>query len=495
MFEKIESLPKIDKDDYKQIVLDLRTELIVTQQRLRSSKCSFPAMLVFAGVDGAGKHETVDLLNEWMDPRWLETHAYDDLDERDKNHPEYWRYWCNIPQKGEISFFLSAWYSKPLLSHVKHSMSDNEFMNEIEHINQFERTLSDNGAMIFKFWMHLDKEKQLDRLEELSKNPLTSWQIKATDWENVGMYEDFIKSSEVLISETSTDLNPWLMIDGASERSRTIAVARHFVDAVNKRLDQLEKKKAVSNEKIKAFASGYDFLSKLDMSKHLSNKDDYEKRLIEGQARLHKLSQNAYRNKRSIVVVFEGSDAAGKGGTIRRITKGLDARQYNVKPIGVPTKEELDHHYLWRFWNQLPADGRIIIFDRSWYGRVLVERIEGYASDKEWKQAFREINEFEKQLIAHGTIVVKFWLQVSKEEQHRRFKERESISYKKWKLTDEDWRNREKWDQYQIAINDMIELCQSKECPWILIPSNSKKFARVTALESLCEHLESELHK
>jgi polyphosphate kinase 2 (PPK2 family) len=225
----------------------------------------------------------------------------------------------------------------------------------------------------------------------------------------------------------------------------------------------------------------------------IAPKDIYKNELKRLQSKLYLLQQEAHKRKISTVIMFEGWDAAGKGGAIRRITKALDARQYEITPIAAPTPEELQHHYLWRFWKHIPRGGRLQIFDRSWYGRVLVERIEGFAKTHEWQRAYDEINDFEKELTDHGTVLCKFWIHVSKEEQLRRFEERKNTPYKAWKLNDEDWRNREKWDEYVHAIEDMFSLTQGAKAPWYIIPGNDKYYSRLKVLSSVCQSLERRL--
>jgi polyphosphate kinase 2 (PPK2 family) len=208
------------------------------------------------------------------------------------------------------------------------------------------------------------------------------------------------------------------------------------------------------------------------------------------QARLAGLHQQAAAKKISTLLVFEGPDAAGKGGVIRRITEALDARYYKVFPFAAPTDVENAQHYLWRFWNCIGRAGRMGIFDRSWYGRVLVERIERFAGDDEWRRAFAEINDFEEQLIEHGIVLLKFWLQISKEEQLRRFKEREDISWKRWKLSEEDWRNRERWDDYALAAHEMIQQTSVMKSPWVLVENENKAYGRIKVLTAVCNALE-----
>jgi polyphosphate kinase 2 (PPK2 family) len=225
------------------------------------------------------------------------------------------------------------------------------------------------------------------------------------------------------------------------------------------------------------------------------DKDKVDERIAVFQGTLNQLQRRAYKNRVSTIMVFEGWDAAGKGGAIRRVTAALDARDYRVIPIAAPSDEERAQHYLWRFWRHLGRAGRVTIFDRSWYGRVLVERVEGFASEKEWMRAYAEINQFEDQLVDRGVVLVKYWLHVTKDEQLRRFKEREATPHKQWKLTPEDWRNRDRWQAYEDAVNDMIERTSTRDAPWTLVEANDKSYARLKVLETMCDRLERGLGK
>jgi polyphosphate kinase 2 (PPK2 family) len=237
---------------------------------------------------------------------------------------------------------------------------------------------------------------------------------------------------------------------------------------------------------------GRTVLSALDLSQSMGDRE-YKVALSKYQGRLAELARDPRFKSRALVLAFEGADAAGKGGAIRRITTALDARQFQVIPVAAPTEEERAQPYLWRFWRQLPRYDHMTIFDRTWYGRVLVERVEGLCTPAEWQRAYSEINDFEHELVESGTIVVKFWLQVSQEEQLKRFQAREQIAFKRFKITEEDWRNREKWNAYQLAICDMVERTSTGEVPWTLVESNDKQFARVKILRTLCERLEAAL--
>ena len=500
MFRTAELRRKLPKQDYHQQVPQLREELLTVQMELR--KADFPVIVVFAGVDGAGKGETVNQLHEWLDSRWLVARAFSEPSDEERDRPEYWRFWRELPSKGRMALFLSSWYSMPILDHVYGHIGLAEFDERLERIKAFEKTLADDGALILKFWMHLSREAQKDRLRKLEKNPLLHWRISKRDWQHWELYDQFMAAAERTIMKTSTGLAPWKIIEGYDERYRSIAVATIIRDAIRFRLDEAGKVSIGSNGDASARSKPaatevsdsppVTILSRLDMSKTLA-KSDYEADLKRYQAKLNQLQRAAREHKVSTILVFEGWDAAGKGGSIRRITAALDARDYQVIQIAAPTDEEAAHNYLWRFWRHIPRAGKVTIYDRSWYGRVLVERIEGFAGTREWQRAYAEINDFEAQLVEGGIVLLQFWLHITSDEQLCRFKEREQISYKAWKLTEEDWRNRERWADYEMAVNDMIERTSTRQAPWTLVEANDKRYARIAVLRMLCERLEAAL--
>ncbi len=502
MFRTAELQRKLPKEDYHQQVPRLREDLLMMQMELQNAK--FPVIVVFAGVDGAGKSETVNKLHEWMDSRWLITRAFGEPSDEERDRPEYWRFWRELPPKGRIALFLSSWYSMPILDRVYGHIGLAEFDERLERIKAFEKTLADDGALILKFWMHLSKDAQKERLRKLEKNPLLHWQISKRDWRHWEMYDQFIAAAERTLMKTSTGLASWKIVEGYDERYRSVTVATAIRDAIRFRLEEAGTQLAGGNgettvrpaspstPEIGNESPPVTILSRLDLSKTLA-KDDYDASLKRYQAKLNQLQRTARERKVSTLLVFEGWDAAGKGGGIRRITAALDARDYQVIQIAAPTDEEAAHNYLWRFWRHLPRAGHVTIYDRSWYGRVLVERIEGFARTREWQRAYAEINDFEAQLVESGIVVLKFWLHITLEEQLRRFQEREQIAYKAWKLTAEDWRNRERWASYELAVNDMVEHTSTRQAPWTLIAANDKRHARIEVLRTLCERLETAL--
>lgn len=491
MFEAAELGRTLDKSDYKEIVPELRTSLLDLQQEL--GNCDFPVILLISGADGAGKSATVNILNQWMDPRWIETTAFDEMTDEERERPAFWRFWRALPPKGRIGVLFGSWYSCPIQQRIEDRFDDSELDLMLRRINIFEKMLVDDGALLIKLWFHLGKEMQVKRIKKLRKNPATRWRVGERDLAALKSYDRFREVAEHVLRQTSTGEAPWMIIEGYDERHRNVTTANHILEVVRKRmtLDPMTLRGTTSAWRM-PHERDKTILDFLDLSKSLEKKR-YRKELAELQGRLSVLSRKARQRKVSTIVLLEGWDAAGKGGIIRRITGAVDARSYRVIPIGSPTDEERAQHYLWRFWRHLPRAGRFTIYDRSWYGRVLVERVEGFACEDEWVRAYREINEFEEELTEHGIVLVKFWVHIDKDEQLARFKAREETSFKQHKLTEEDWRNREKWDDYAHAVNDMVERTSTEFAPWNLIEGNDKRWARVQALRILCERLEQAL--
>ncbi len=536
MFQTAELGQRVSREDFDRVANELRTELLDIQQELRDA--DFPVIAVFAGVDGAGKGESVNLINEWMDPRWIVTRAYSEPSDEERERPHYWRFWRDLPPKGQIGLFLSCWYSRPILDHVHGHSGDADFDKHLDRILHFEKMLAEDGALIVKFWMHLGKDAQKRRLKSLEKDPLQSWRVGKSDWKNWKLYDRFVAAAERTLRRTGTGQTRWVIVEGEDARFRSLTVLTTLRDAVRRHLLEREARlqviaqarNAAQTKRSAELAVVHDardameraaeaevtgkagrrhkastarltedgrlrpltVLDGLDMGQSLS-KEEYNLALKQGRADLSALVRQAKQRGVSTILVFEGWDAAGKGGAVRRLTAALDARDYRVLPFAAPTDEERAQHYLWRFWRHMPRAGRLTVFDRSWYGRVLVERVEGFALPEEWMRAYAEINDFEEQLIQQGHVLAKFWIHITKEEQYRRFKEREEIAYKSWKLTDEDWRNRAKWDDYETAVNEMVERTSTSLAPWDLIAGNDKNFTRISVIRAVCDRLRERL--
>ncbi|MHC4848647.1 MAG: polyphosphate:AMP phosphotransferase [Planctomycetota bacterium] len=494
MFETAELGQKVSRSDYKKQVGPLREQLLEAQVQLREE--GVPVIALFAGVDGAGKGESANLLSGWMDARWLVTRAFDEPTTEERERPAFWRYWRDLPSKGQIGVFLSAWYHDPLLQHVNKEISKAEFNDQLDKILSFEKMLADDGAVILKFWMHLGKQAQRERFETLEADPLQRWRVTQKDWQHWRMYDQFVASAEKIIRRTDTPHAPWTIVEGADPHYYGLKVGSVIRDRITAEI-KARKKRAKnasddSESKPKRDLADATVPAKLDMSKSLEKKK-YKSDLEKYQGLLNLLHRRAREDQRSTIVVMEGWDAGGKGGAIRRVTSALDARAFRVIPIAAPTDEEKSHHYLWRFWRHLPRAGRFTFFDRSWYGRVLVERVEGFATTDEWQRAYAEINEFEQELVEAGNIIVKFWMHITKEEQKERFEARKQTPYKRWKLTEEDWRNRERWGQYELAVHDMIERTSTRHAPWVVVEGNDKRYARIKVLKTVCKRMREEL--
>ncbi|HKJ17959.1 MAG TPA: polyphosphate:AMP phosphotransferase [Xanthomonadales bacterium] len=500
MFQTAELGQSVSKSEFKKRQKTLRKELLDLQRDVRDAGLS-PVLIDFAGVSGGGKGTSSNLLNKWMDPRWIHTIGYSEPSTEERQRPEFWRYWRDLPPRGQINISLSGRYHRPLLDFVHERIDEDQLEHLCERINHFETTLAADGALILKFWMHLNRDVQEKRLNKLKDDPLRQWKVKPVDWENWELYDRFVVAAEHIISHTNTGDAPWTIVEGEDFNHRHLVVGETLREAMQihlkktsfrqSYLEQLDAEVAELNDHgiSSAVSRQATIVESLDLSLSLE-KSDYESQRDELQARLAVLHGKAVRQGRTIVLVLEGLDAAGKGGSARQITDVIDARTYKVQPIAAPTQEEHSRHYLWRFWKRLPRPGFMTIFDRSWYGRVLVERIEGFASIEEWQRAYSEINDFEDQMLEEGTILIKFWFHVSKETQLERFKARENTPHKRWKLTDEDWRNHEKYDAYAFAAHEMIQRTSTLSAPWTLVESDDKLYGRIKVLDTVCKMLE-----
>lgn len=495
MFESAELGHAMSHADFEEEAPLLRADLLDTQYDVCAAR-KFPVIILVDGIEGAGKSEAVNLLNAWMDPRHILTHAFDRPTTEELERPLMWRYWRALPPKGKIGILFNNWYDPSFESASDERKKPARLEQRLLEIQRFELMLAEEGALILKFWFHLTKEAQKERLRALEKDPLTRWRARPEHWAQNEAYARYRSLAEHILSHTSTAHAPWIVVDGSDERHRAVSVGRTLLKALRTRLAN-ENPVSLPRSAAPPLAcepEPRNLLSSLDLGLKLSRKE-YVPELEKWQGRLNRLTQDPRFQERSLVVVFEGMDAAGKGSAIRRITGALDARQYHLIPVAAPTEEERAQPYLWRFWRHLPRHRHLALFDRSWYGRVLVERVEALCQDAEWMRAYGEINDFEEQMVAHGVVVVKFWLQISQEEQLRRFRQREETRFKRFKITPEDWRNREKWPAYECAVCDMIDRTSTDQAPWTLVEAEDKYFARIKVLKMLCQRLEKMLDK
>ncbi len=484
MFEAAELGSKTSKEEYKKIEPSLRVSLLTVQYELRES--DFPLVLVLAGNDRLGCTEVANLLHEWMDPRYITAHFFEEATQEERARPPFWRYWRRLPARGQIGIYSREWTLGAVLDRAVGKIDEVGLDRRVSHIQNFEKALIDDGALILKFWLHLPKKALKKRLDRAEKDSGRLFRVTKGDRRLYKLYDDVREVSEEVVRRTSRGAALWNVVESTDARYRDVTVAQILLEQLTKRL-QKPKKPRTARPKSEAH-NPTTVLDKVDLTNTLEKKS-YERKLAKYWARFAKLNEKAHKRGIASVLAFEGWDAAGKGGVIRRLTHVMDAAHYRVLPIAAPTDEELAHHYLWRFWRNLPQRGHVAIFDRSWYGRVLVERVEGFASEAEWKRAYAEINDFEEQLANRGMLVLKFWIHISLEEQLRRFKAREKVPFKKYKITPDDYRNREKWNDYELAANEMLMRTSTDHAPWCLIPGNDKRVARIEVLRAVCRAL------
>ena len=491
MFESAEIEHDIDKATFEGRLPQLRTDILNAQFELIEAQ-AFPTILLFSGMEGTGVVDTLTSAYTVLDARHVIASAFDKPTGEESERPRMWRYWRMLPPKGEMGVYVGAWYSAPLTNRVLDRSSVAEFGQQLGRIKNFENMLAAEGALILKFWLHLGKNEQKKRLRKLVRSTRTSWRVDDSPWGGSKRYKDVKLAAEEMMRITNTDHAPWITVNACNRHYRGLTIATTILNAINARLARTDKAATVTAPVSLPALNEHNVLTALDLSLQLE-KQTYKEQLAKYQDRLNKLLSRKKFKKRSLVLVFEGNDAAGKGGAIRRVIQFMDPRRYRVNQFAAPTDEEKAQPYLWRFWRRVPRQGDVAIFDRSWYGRVLVERVENFCTEADWRRAYGEINDFEAEMSDAGAIVVKFWLAIDKDEQETRFQAREETGYKRYKITDEDWRNREKWDEYATAVCDMIDHTSTSIAPWTLVEANDKYHARVKVLKTICERLEKRL--
>jgi polyphosphate kinase 2 (PPK2 family) len=524
MLEQIDLDVSLTKREYRERLPELQARLYDMEAAVLEARV--PVLVVFEGWAGTAKVRTLSAITRRLDPRGLRVYSITPPRTYEQQYHWLYRFWLKIPSYGQIAIFDRSWYREMLAERTGSSAAPG-WRERCEDAVAFERLLADDGAVILKFWLHISRREQGRRFKALLADPLTAYQVTAEDRRQHRGYQAYAAAVEDLITRTSTPFAPWHVIPATDKYYARIAVMNTLLDALEHRLGRhaarppdaaqdagldaagaaLRRTKtrqatpqivpapaADHGQEPEPAARGPHVLARVDLSVRLDEKS-YSVALKQLQARLHLLGLALYRQQRPAVLVFEGWDAAGKGGAIQRLTAELDPRAYIVHSIAAPAGDDKIRHYLYRFWRRLPPRGQIAIFDRSWYGRVLVERVEGFAQPEEWQRAYAEINEFERELVEHGMIICKFWLHISPDEQLRRFQERQTVPYKAWKLTDEDWRNREKWPQYEAAADEMLLRTSTPTAPWVVVESEDKRFGRVKVLQSVVQRFESELGK
>ncbi|MBN2309444.1 MAG: polyphosphate:AMP phosphotransferase [Candidatus Hydrogenedentes bacterium] len=483
MLETVDLHARLDKSEYKETLDKLDLQLAQLQRDLRTA--GIPVMVVFEGWDAAGKGSALSRLLQPLDPRGYKVHTISPPTDEERMFPPMWRFWKRLPARGALALFDRSWYRQVLDERIDDNLDEAACQDAYERIRVFERQFADDGGVIVKFFLHISKKEQRKRFKKLSEDPAFSWKVGKAERRQHKRYDEYAGAVEDMLRETSTPYAPWTLVSATDQRLTGVTVAEALVAAFEQALASAQSEPAREHQPSSRRTSPLD---RVDLTLAVPI-EEYKTRLPKLQAEVRRLQHLCYVQRKPVVIVYEGWDAAGKGGNIRRLVRDMDPRGYEVVAIGAPEGDEKTHHYLWRFWRALPKAGHLTLFDRSWYGRVMVERIEGFASVGEWTRAYREINEFEAQLVEFGTVVIKFWIHIGKDEQLRRFESRQQTPHKNWKITEEDWRNRERWDDYWHAVSGMIERTSTAQAPWTIVEGNDKYHARLRALQEVVDRL------
>jgi AMP-polyphosphate phosphotransferase len=495
MLKNVDLSREVAKAEYKRLKDDLDLQLADLQRQVKA--LNIPVIILFEGWSSAGKGTLINQLILPLDPRGFSVYSASGPTEEEKFYPFLWRFWKRTPTRGRLTIFDRSWNRRVVTDRIEGQVKGKQLQQAFEDIRSFERQLTDDGVVMVKFFLHISKREQKQRFAALREVDATAWRVTEADlWQNKH-YDEYLAAAEDMLTETDTEYAPWTVIEAHDRRFATLKTFTAVIDALNRGIAvagrNVEKaaeppiQPAPAVNALKTTA-----LEHVDLSLSLST-EEYTDRLKEAQTRLRELEHQIYRRRMPVIIAYEGWDAAGKGGNIRRLTQNLDPRGYEVIPIAAPNDIEKTHHYLWRFWAQLPKAGHIAIFDRTWYGRVLVERVEGFCTEGQWRRAYREINAMEQQLVHFGMVLLKFWLHIDPDEQLRRFQERQEDIHKQWKITDEDWRNRSKLDQYRDAVEEMLYRTSTPHAPWTIVESNCKRYARVKVLETVCDVIRERL--
>lgn len=477
-----------EDDVLKERLENARAKLFALQMQIKERK--LPVLVLMEGFGSAGKGSVIGKVIKNIDPRFFKVFTMDKKSEEESRKPFLYRYFVKIPEAGKFVLLDAGWMDEITTERLHSKLDEEEYTKRIYSVKRFERQLTDNGYLVMKFFFRISEKEQKKRLNNLLEDKNTKWRVSENDlWQN----KHYHKCEEVFdryLEDTNTSTAPWYIVDAKNKKWAELQVLERMVEGIETALQN-------SSIAVPILQNVFPLkkmqkLAEVKLNKEMSE-SDYHEELDKLQKRLGELHNELYRKKVPVIIAYEGWDAAGKGGNIKRITGALDPRGYEVHPIASPEPHEKARHYLWRFWNRLPKTGHIAIFDRTWYGRVMVERLEGFCNENDWKRAYNEINEFEKELIDWGAVVIKFWVQIDKETQLERFTMRQNTPEKQWKITDEDWRNREKWDLYEDAINEMIEKTSTTYAPWHILESNDKMYARIKALKIVIEEIEKVL--
>jgi len=482
--EKLDLTKTADAETYQKDLAHLKERLGVLQRTLRDQK--IPVIILIEGWNASGITMTVHEIIQSLDPRGFSLHAIERPTDEERGHPFLWRFWLRTPPRGRIALFARSWYSRAITEEMQKPSWEKSLKGRAARINNFERQLADDGTVILKFFLHITKEEQKRRLEERERNPLTAWLVTPSIWNLHHHYDDSLPVIDGFVERTDTEYAPWTLVEAMDRNNAILRVYSTIVRTLEKRSEAAREGRPRKGKQKDLPKPSRTVVHRKTSANGEFTKEECQEQLSTLQIEMLEIHYLLFKRKIPLIIAYEGWDAAGKGGNITRLTRFMNPLGYYVVPIAAPTEHEKEYHYLRRFIKHFPRGGDIAIFDRSWYGRVLVERVEKFASEPEWQRAYGEINEMEDDFLAStGGGIVKFWLEISQEEQLRRFQQRATDPLKVYKITDEDWRNREKWDKYDDAVDEMLARTSTEIAPWTIIESDNKWFARVKALKTV----------
>jgi AMP-polyphosphate phosphotransferase len=477
-----------DKEFSKKMDL-LKPRLGAMQRKARET--GRPVMVVFEGWDSTCMSRIVNDYIRCLDPRGFELHPIYEPTEEELDHPFMWRFLVRTPERGRMAIFDQSWYSRTLEERLRGK--DNAVpLRSLEEISAFERQMAADGCTIIKFFLHMSRKEHRKREDKAHKGGVKRCVLAREALDHHREYETFLPIVEGMLERTSRPFAPWTVVEAEDDNFALCKVIEHSINVLEKVTADNSIEPTALAPKADRYPAKPLSLKDIDLSVS-EDPDEYRDKLKKYQEKVAELQCRLATKKIPMIIALEGWDAAGKGGDILRLTDNLDPRGYRVVPIAAPNDIELAHHYLWRFHTQFPRNGHIAIFDRTWYGRVLVERVEGYSKPEVWGRAYTEINEMEEMLADSGAALVKIWLQIDKETQLKRFNERGTDEDKMWKITPDDWRNREKWDQYELAVEEMLMRTSTKKAPWTVVESNDKYYSRIKFLKTVIEAAERRL--
>ncbi len=474
------------QEELKERLVKARGKLYELQMKIKEHK--LPVLVLFEGWGAAGKGSMIGKVIKNIDPRFFKAATMSSPTEEELRRPFLYRYMKQIPEAGKFTLLDAGWMEETTMACLEGKLGGEEYAKRIDSIKRFERQLTDNGYLLLKFFMHIDQEEQKKRLDGLLAEKDTRWRVSSFDeWQN-DHYKKCRKVFDRYLSDTNLSTAPWYIIDALDKKWAELQILETMISGIETALQN-------SAHSVPLLQNVFPLvkmpkLKDIELENKVIDEEEYKIELKHLQKKLRELHNRIYRKRVPVIITYEGWDAAGKGGNIKRITEALDPRGFEVHPIASPEPHEKARHYLWRFWTRLPKDGHVAIFDRTWYGRVMVERLEGFCSENDWRRAYNEMNEFEKELSDWGAVIIKFWVQIDKDTQLARFTDRQNNPEKQWKITEEDWRNREKWDAYEVAVNEMLQKTSTTYAPWHILESVDKKYARIKALKIVIRELE-----